>query len=141
MRAVVRSAAPARAPERRQEARVEAVERVRLERVGGERADDLAALRERAAEAGVDALEGVRVLLEQPVEGVGERAVRREEHGVGRAEDGVEARVLAAGVSPHERLPATRPWPATGTRTSPSRRRRQAASYGTTRRMAASSRP
>ncbi len=82
--------------ERREEARVEVVERVRLERVGGERADHLASLGERAAEAGVDVAERVRSLLEEAVEGVCERAVGGEAHRVGRPEDDVEARVLAA---------------------------------------------
>ena len=90
-------------PECRQEARVEAVERRGVERVERERADHLAALREGAADAGVDVLERVRVVLDQAVERIGQRAVGGEAHRVGRAQDRVEARVLAAVVTAAER--------------------------------------
>jgi len=74
-----------------------------LERVGGQRPHHLAALRERAAEAGVNVRERVRVLFEETVKGVRERAVGRKAHRVGRAQDCVEPRVLAAVVASRER--------------------------------------
>jgi hypothetical protein len=52
----------------------------------------------------VDALERVRVLLEEPVERVGQRAVRGEPHRVARAQDRVQPRVVAAGIAASEGL-------------------------------------
>ena len=88
--------------ERRQEALVQGVEGVGLERVGRQRADHLAALGQRAAEAGVDVRESVRVAGDQAVEGIDQRAVRRKAHRLSRPQDDVEPRVLAAIVAPRE---------------------------------------
>jgi hypothetical protein len=52
---------PRERTERREEPRVETVEGARIQGVGRERPDDLAVGRERAAEAGVNPLERVRV--------------------------------------------------------------------------------
>ena len=87
-----------------EKALVQPVEGARLERVGGEGADDLAALDERAAEAGVDVAQGVRVGGEHAVERIGQIALRRKAHRTGRAQDDVEARVVAPGVAAHQRL-------------------------------------
>jgi len=88
--------------EGRQEAGVETVESVRIEGVGGERPDDLALRRKRAAEARVDPLRGVRVGREEAFERVGERAVGRETDRGWSPQDGVETGVPMPRVRPVE---------------------------------------
>ena len=68
MRLVVRSAAPASAPERGQHALVEIVELVRLERVRRERAHHLAAFGQRAAEARVHLVQRARRRFDDAIE-------------------------------------------------------------------------
>ena len=58
--------------------RVERVEAMRLERIGGQRADDLAAIGQRAAEAGVHAVVRVQRADDVAVERVGKLASRAE---------------------------------------------------------------
>ena len=82
--------------ENRQHLRVEVVEAVRLEGVGGERADDFPAVGQRAAETGVHAVVRVERADDVAVERIGKRAVGREAHRLGASQDHVEAGLDAA---------------------------------------------
>jgi hypothetical protein len=89
-------------PEHSQESLVDLVERPRLERVGGEHADDSVSLHERTAQTRVHVTRGIRVDEQQTVVGIGQRAVRRETNrGLARNDD-VQAGVFATRKTPAE---------------------------------------